>query len=130
MASVPFSALAQVEAPRATVAIVGDPDRFNIGQDGYCGKRTEIENPAGKSFRIPAGIRTNFFVRSRFRTTDITVTCEGDFSFMPEPGVLHVIRYTMVDDNKCRLELFRSEPGGTPVPMPVAVEPRQACLAK
>lgn len=121
-------ASAQGTSPKATVTIVGDADRFNIGQDGYCGRRTEIESPSGKVFEIPAGKPTVFYVRSKFRTEVATYTCEGDFAFMPEPRLLHIVRYTF-EGNVCRLEMFRSEPSGTPAAMPFTREERRGCLA-
>lgn len=125
-----WPSLAQEPAPRATVALVGDTDRFNIGQDGYCGKRTEIESPAGKHFRVPAGQRTYFYLRSRLRGANVTLTCEGDFSFTPQAGLLHIIRYTMVNEQQCLLEMFRGAPGETPTPMPVTPEGTRTCLAQ
>jgi hypothetical protein len=48
---------------------------------------------------------------------------------MPEPGMLHIIRYSMAD-NHCKLEMFESEPGGEPVPADVRREESQNCLFK
>lgn len=122
-------ASAQTDVQKATVTIVGDADRFNIGQTGYCGKRTEIPNPSGLVFEVPAGKATVFYIRSKFRTESFTYTCEGDYAFLPEAKLLHIIRYTFEGD-KCRLEMFRSAPSSTPVPMAFTAEARKGCLAE
>ncbi len=122
-------AQSQDQPQKAIVAVVGDADRFNVGQDGFCGNRTEISSPSNARFRVPAGVRTYFFVKSSFRVAHGTYYCQGDYSFLPEPGRLHIIRYSMID-NQCRLELFKSDPGGTPAPMEVVAEEAKSCLVK
>jgi hypothetical protein len=126
----PNVACAQDEPLRSTVVIVGDADRLNIGQQGYCGQRTEIDTGARQSFSIPAGKRTHFFVRSYIKTPTASYVCEGDYAFIPEAGLLHIIRFAMVEGDKCRLEIFRSLPGGVPMRMPVFVEPGQLCVGQ
>jgi len=125
----PDQAEAQSQQPyeRAHVAIVGDADRFNIGQDGYCGKRTEIDSPSSVSFQVPGAKRTWFYIRTKFRTPIQTTTCEGDFSFTPEPGRLHIIRFLFREDT-CTLEMFRAIPGENPVPAEFKQEQRRICL--
>jgi hypothetical protein len=123
------AALAQDAGPRSTIAIVGDADRLTIGQDGYCGNRTEIDSPSGKQFRVPSNKPTHFYIRSKVHAQVAIYTCEGDFSFMPAPGLLHVIRY-IINDDRCLLEMFQSEPGEKPRPMPVNSEERRSCLLK
>lgn len=124
-----IAALAQQDAPKAVVAVVGDADRFTIGQEGFCGQRTEIASPSGKQFRIPSNKPTFFYIESRIHGNMVTYTCEGDFSFTPEPGMLHIIRYSMVD-NHCKLEMFESQPGNEPAPAAVQREQSQNCLFK
>ena len=109
------------------MALVGDMDRFNIGQDGYCGKRTEVDQPGKARFRIPSQVETFFFVRTTFRVEHGTYYCEGDYSFTPEPAALHIVRYSF-ESEQCKLELFRTLPGATPQPFPVKVEQRRSCL--
>jgi hypothetical protein len=123
------SASAQTNDLRATVTIVGDADRFNIGQDGYCGKRTEIESPAGITFEIPANKSTVFYIRSKFRVQGRVRVCEGDFSFLPEPGILHIVRYSIENDG-CRLEMFHGEASSTPSPLSFSKEARRSCLVR
>ncbi len=127
--SIPLNAWAQSNVERAHIAIVGDADRFNIGQEGYCGKRTEIENPSSVSFQVPAGKETWFYIRTRLHLPSVTTTCEGDFSFVPEPGHLHIVRFTFAAD-ACLLEMFRTKPGGTPRPAPVKREAPRSCLTQ
>lgn len=126
-ALLPVVASADEPAQKALVALVGDAIRFNIGQDGFCGKRTEIEHPGNAQFRIPSQTKTYFFVRSTFRVPIGMYYCEGDYSFTPEPGKLHIIRYVF-HDSLCRLEVFNSVPGGTPQPMSFEQEARRSCL--
>ena len=123
----PAVVVADDSTPKAIVALTGDPDRFNIGQDGYCGKRTEIETPANARFRIPSNAKTFFFVRTTFKAPTGTYYCEGDFSFVPDPGKLHVIRYTL-EGSQCKLEVLSTLPGSTPQPYAFEREPRQSCL--
>jgi hypothetical protein len=120
---------AQHPAAKAIIVVVGDPERMNIGQDGYCGRRTEINQPKDKQFRIPAGVETFLFTRTTFRLSYGTYVCEGDFSFVPEGGQLHIIRYIM-EDRQCKLEMYRGLPGETPLPMPFQDEQRRSCLAQ
>lgn len=122
-------ALPQNQPTKATIVIVGDADRLNVGQDGFCGDRTEINSPSKAQFRIPAGVRTHFFIKSSFQGTVSTSYCQGDFSFIPESGKLHIIRHSMIN-NMCKLELYKSDPGGTPVPMEVRSEESVSCLLK
>lgn len=128
-AAVAGAASGQDLSPKAIVAIVGDADRFNIGQEGYCGKRAEIASLSNAKFRISAGTRTYFFVRAEFKVSYGAYFCEGDYSFLPEAGMLHIIRYSM-DDDRCKLEMFKSDPGSTPQPMTVVPEIARSCLAQ
>lgn len=112
---------------KATIAVVGDADHLNVGQDGFCGKRTVIDSPSNVSFEVPAGKRTWIYIRSKFRTTAVTSTCEADFSFIPESGLLHIIRFTFPND-KCYLEVFRNPPGQIPARIPVEPSPAKACI--
>ena len=123
------AALAQQNPPKAVIALVGDVDRFTIGQEGFCGQRNEITSPSGKQFRIPSDKKTFFYIQSRIHGNMITYTCEGDYSFTPEPGMLHIVRYSMSAD-RCKLEMFESRPGEEPVPAAVQREESQNCLFK
>lgn len=114
---------------RSTVAIVGDADRFNIGQDGFCGKRTEIENASSVSFQIPSDKKTWFYIRTKVWTPVGAYTCEADFSFTPAPRLMHIIRYSF-GGKECLLEMFKTVPGGTPEPAAFEREQTQLCFAK
>jgi hypothetical protein len=129
LATLCSTALASDDIPKAVVALVGDVDRFTIGQEGFCGQRNEITSPSGKQFRIPSNKKTNFYIQARIHGNMVTYTCEGDFSFTPEPGMLHIIRYSMAAD-RCKLEMFESTPGSEPVPAGVQREESQNCLFK
>jgi hypothetical protein len=122
------AAAEDVDPPdKARIAIVGDADRLNVGQAGYCGKRTELDYPSDMSFLVPADTKTWFYIRSKFRTPTGTYTCEGDFSFKPVSGRLHIIRFTFPSE-KCTLELFQAIPGSQPVPIGADREPPQVCI--
>lgn len=121
------TALAQQDAPKAIVAVVGDVDRFLIGQDGYCGNRNDVDSPSGKQFRIPADKPTFFNIQSKVHAGSFSARCEGEYSFTPIPAMLHIVRYTMAG-NQCKLEMFISNPGGSPVPAEFQREERRSCL--
>lgn len=119
--------VAQETPQKSIVAIVGDTDRFNIGQTGFCGDRTDITSPTGKQFRIPSDKKTFFFIQSKIHAQMATYTCEGEYSFTPTSGLLHLIRYTMNNDH-CMLEMYQSEPGGSPTPIDFTREEKRSCL--
>jgi len=123
------TAFSAEEIPKSIVAVVGDADTFNIGQEDYCGTRTEIASPSGKQVKVQSGKTTFFHIQAKFRTPSATYTCEGEFSFMPAPALLHVVRYTL-NGSQCKLEMFQSEPGGTPTRMEFNQEQSRSCLFK
>ena len=121
---------ANIDPPdKARIAIVGDADRLNIGQAGYCGKRTEIDQPSDMSFLVPGDRKTWFYIRSKFRTPIAIHTCEGDFSFTPVAGKLNIIRFTFPGET-CVLELFQANPGGEPVRMSAEREVPLVCFSQ
>ena len=120
-------AVANEPAIKSTIALVGDADRFNIAQDGFCGKRTEIPQAANIRFQVPALLKTYFFIRSNFRVPTGNYYCESDYSFIPEPGKLHIIRHAF-EGSKCRLEMYSSTPGETPQAMQFEQEAQRSCL--
>ena len=125
----PPTACANEPLPGAIITMSGSAERLNIGQDGFCGKRSEINRPSSASFRIPAQAKTYFYVKTSTSVAMGTYYCEGDFSFTPDAGKLHIIRYSM-EDNQCRLHLFSSIPGETPQPHLVEQESRRSCLLR
>ena len=112
---------------KARIAVVGDADRLNISQAGYCGKRVDIDHPTDMSFLVPADRKTWFYIQSKFHTPLGTYSCSGDFSFMPASGKLTIIRYTF-PGSSCLLEIFQSLPGQTPVRIKAEREPPRICL--
>ncbi len=117
--------------PKAIVVLVGDTDQFNIGQNGFCGKRTDITPAAGARFKIPANQKTYFSVRSTFRTAQSESYCGGEYSFLPLPDLLYMIRYTGLGE-RCLLEVFQSTPGSAAAPasVPFDQEAPRSCLGK
>ena len=122
----PGTAGAQEPPAKSIIALVGDTDKFNIGQEGYCGERSNIDSPGGKKFRIPSNKKTFFYIRTTFHVQVGTYMCEGDYSFTPTPGQLYIIRYTRLDG--CMLEVFQSKPGESPKPTGVEREQSHSCL--
>jgi hypothetical protein len=120
--------LAQEAVPRSIIAVVGDADKFNIGQSDFCGERSDVASPSGKQFRIPSNKTSFFYIRTKFYSPTATHICEGDYSFTPVAGLLYIIRYTMTD--RCTLEVFQSEPGGVPKSVSVNREESRGCLFK
>jgi hypothetical protein len=118
-----------IPSDRAMVTIVGDADLLNVGQDGYCGDRTTIDNPSKTKFLVPAGQRTWFFLSSKLHVPVATLTCSGDYSFVPVAGKLHIFRYSIAADG-CLLEHFSGDPGKTPESTEVQSERRRSCLAQ
>ena len=129
LALLPSFAMAQADLPKAIVAVVGNADRFNIGQDGYCGKRTEIDRPNNASFKIPAEVKTYFFVRASIRDQMGLHFCEADFSFTPQPSRLHIIRYS-IEQGRCNVQVFNSLAGTQPEPFAFEFEAKRSCLLK
>ena len=129
LALLPSFAMAQADLPKAIVAVVGNADRFNIGQDGDCGKRTEIDRPNNASFKIPAEVKTYFFVRASIRDQMGLHFCEADFSFTPQPSRLHIIRYS-IEQGRCNVQVFNSLAGTQPEPFAFEFEAKRSCLLK
>lgn len=100
-------------AKLAHLVLVGQVERFNIGQAGFCGPRTEIDKPTSVAFEVPAERQTHFHIRTVIQRGSQPVVCAGDYHFVPGTGVLHIIRATPQGDS-CVLEMFRSYPGGRP----------------
>ena len=123
-----LSAGADEPAPKSIIALVGDTDKFNIGQNDFCGDRSEVDSPGGKQFRIPSNKQSFFYIRTKFYAQVASYVCEGDYSFTPLPGKLYVIRYTMTD--RCVLEMFETNPGVDPEPTGFKREPSRSCLFK
>ena len=106
---------------------MGDAEFFNIGQDGYCGKRAIVDSPASKTFLLPSGKTTWFRMSSRLRVPTATYSCSGEYSFLPVAGKLHILRYSVVADG-CLFEHFMGEPSGTPAPAPIQQGEPRSCL--
>ena len=119
-------ASAQSPPSKAIIAVVGDAERLNIGQSGYCGNRTEIDRPSNVQFQVPPDKQTYFYIKASFRVPTGHYYCEGDYSFVPQAGKLHIIRYSFLE-SACRLELFAGTPGATPVPAAFEREERRSC---
>jgi hypothetical protein len=121
---------------KARLAFVGEHDELQVGQDGYCGARTNVARENWQSvfaqggervwFRLSAKLRGQV---SRFRGENLDFSCEGEYSFVPTAGKLYIVRYAWLD-NSCQFELFRSNPGGTPEAEPLTVETRRSCLGQ
>jgi hypothetical protein len=56
---------AQEAGPKSIIAVVGDADKFNIGQSDFCGERSDVASPSGKQFRIPSNKTSFFYIRTK-----------------------------------------------------------------
>ena len=114
---------------RARLAVAGDVDFLNIGQNGYCGARTTINSPTSKAISFAADRRTWFRVKSTMRVPVATYTCAGEFSFLPKSGSTYLARFSFNGD-QCTLEFFRAVPGTDPVREHLIEEDPQVCFVQ
>jgi hypothetical protein len=114
---------------KGRLAVGGDVDFLNIGQDGYCGARTTIDRPASKVINFAGDKRTWFRVKSTMRVPAATYTCAGEYSFVPAMGTTYIGRYSFLGD-RCVFEFFRAVPGADPTREQITVEESQVCFAK
>ena len=128
-ALVQLTAAAQPPLPTevATIEVLGTADRLNVGQNGYCGARTEIDSPRNMSFDVPAGRRTWLYIMSKAPGVFEGARCAADYSFVPDAGRTYTIRFTR-GSRKCLTEFYRAEPGESPRPSPLHVEEPRSCL--
>ena len=121
---------AQVHATnKARIAIIGDVDTVNVGQDGFCGERTSIPTKALKGVFVEGGQTVWFRIRSTILLPPHQRTCDGEYSFSPEAATAYIVRYSN-DGEVCRAEVFRVVPGGDPEREPIQSEPAQICMGK
>lgn len=121
---------AQVHATnKARIAIIGDVDTVNVGQDGFCGERTSIPTKALKGIFVEGGQTVWFRIRSTIHLPTHQRTCDGEYSFSPEVATAYIVRYSN-DGEVCRAEVFRVVPGGDPEREPIQSEPAQICMGK
>ncbi len=119
----------QAQTSKARIAVVGDADAVSVGQRGYCGAMTNVEEKAWRGIFVDGGERTWMRLKASVRAPVATVTCEAEFSFVPLAGNAYIIRYTVLQ-NTCKSELFRVVPGADPVREDLTQEDRKSCLAK
>jgi streptogramin lyase len=123
-------------AGKSRIAFIGELDSLNVGQQGYCGARVSVSDKAMKSVYVDGDERVWFHGKSTSHITSLspelpsfTISCAGDFSFVPESGKAYIVRYSVSED-KCRFELFRVVQGSDPVREQLTTESQQSCLLK
>ncbi len=124
-----FTTLSASADTKGRLAIGGDVDFLNIGQDGYCGARTTIDRPTSKVINLAGDKRTWFRVKSTMRVPVGTYTCAGEYSFVPAVGATYIGRYSFQGD-RCVFEFFRAAPGADPIREKITDEESQVCFAK
>jgi hypothetical protein len=129
-AALTILALAQPTAAeeKTKLALLGHIDSFTIGQDGYCGDRKTISDPANKVLTLPAQ-KTWFGIKSKFKAQLFELSCVGEYSYTPEGGKNYFVRYEQVEE-KCLLQLFEAAPGEAPVQIRPTYEQSRSCLVK
>ncbi len=124
-----FVCAALQAAPMARIVAVGDFDSVNVGQDGYCGRRTDVPSSDWKNILVRGNEQVWFQLKAVVHSTSFKTTCEGDYSFFPGAGKAYIIRFSM-DAMACRFELFRVIPNADPVREPLVRSESQSCLFK
>lgn len=119
-------------AERARIGVVGDLDSLTVGQDGYCGERTQVDKKAWRGIFVDGDERTWFGIKATVQLGTGKVDCSGEFSFVPAAAQTYIIRYTWAayQSDQCLFELFRVVPGGDPVRENLTREQPQVCLIK
>ncbi len=121
--------LASHAVEQSRLIVVGDLDAFIVGQDGYCGARTNVPSSDWKKILVRSDERVWFEAKSLVRSTSFNTSCSGDYSFVPEAGQAYIIRYWL-DAKQCHFELFRVVPRADPVPQALTISESQSCLFK
>lgn len=111
----------------ARLAVVGDMDRVSVGQDGYCGAMTFIEEKVRRGILVAGNARTWINMKGALHAPVATVSCTSEISFVPRSGTSYIIRYSLLQ-NQCLTELFRLVPGGKPEREDLTQEKPRSCL--
>lgn len=114
---------------KSRLVVVGDLDAFIVGQDGYCGARTDVPSSEWKNIIVRGDERVWFEAKSVDHSLSFTMRCSGDYSFVPQSGKAYIIRYWL-DERQCHFELFRVVPQADPVREPLTRSEPQVCLFK
>ena len=114
-------------AQKSRIVAVGDFDYLNVGQNGYCGERSDVPSTEQKNILVRGDERVWFRMKSVIHSTSFKTTCAGDYSFVPDAGKTDIIRFSL-DDRACHFELFRVIPNADPVREPLTPAEPQSCL--
>ena len=114
---------------KSRLAFVGDIDTLYVGQDGYCGSRTFIEQDARMAVFVTGNQKTWLRIGAKLVSEIGRASCTGEYSFIPKSANAYVIRYTWAG-TQCLFELLRVVPGADPVREAVEAEEPQVCLGK
>jgi hypothetical protein len=117
-------AIAQ-EQEQARIIAIGNINRLEIGQEGYCGKKTMIPHETFENIVVDGDKRIWIYIAE----VQGIAKCLGVASFTPKPATTYVIRSTWQGrGNNCILELFRVGPGNKPVRDSIQIEEQRTCL--
>jgi hypothetical protein len=106
------------------IIAVGDINRLEIGQQGYCGTKTVVPYKLFQQVYVDSGERVYVDVLEKLGRYE----CMGEFSFVPHAPNTYVIR-SAVRGFICHFEVFRAAPGEKPVQeSEVQNEPRRSCF--
>jgi hypothetical protein len=114
---------------KARIAVIGDVDTLQVGQSGYCGARVAVDRAARQSIFVTGDQRVWLYLKYAQYSIRTRVSCDGDFSFVPQTGNAYIVRNTLNQDD-CVVELFRVVPGGDPVRENLTPEQGRPCLSQ
>ncbi len=129
IASILLAPMIVQASEKARIAIVGDLDQVNIGQDGYCGDRTYVNRESWRNIFVDGDREVWFRMNATARLPEFELKCAGEYSFTPKVETAYILRYTFGNE-KCHFELFRIVPGSDPVQEPLTAQESQICLGK
>jgi hypothetical protein len=94
---------------------------YEIGYEGYCGSKQDLDAAAGKTVKIRAGERADILILS---TGSVYSRCRGTVSFVPEPGEHYIGKVS-----GCTISFARALPDGKITYVPTfQVEKERYCL--
>lgn len=115
--------------PDATLTVIGDADAVVLGQDGYCGARSDLPRESWRRIVLKGDEQVWFLAKSTARTADRRHICNAEYTFIAAAGTAYILRMTH-RPRDCLSELFRVVPGGDPKRVAMVAPASQSCLFK
>lgn len=118
----------------ATLTVIGDMDSFVIGQDGFCGDRTQVDEAGLQKIILRGDEQVWLMAKSRFYLGNLkrgprTSVCQRERAFIPKAGTAYILRLTHMPGD-CQIELFRAVRDADPVREKMIIPTSQSCLLK